>query len=1036
MLSWYIMKRLGLIWIFLLSFVITNAQSSSQNRFLLTKKHIFKKWDDVLLKSDDFFEKNQKSLGLSKHDSFELKKSITTPDGLIRKKYYHYYKGYKIINGVYSLHEKDGRIIKSSGLIHPNVYLKKLTFNPFYEFENSVKSQLTSSLEKEQRKILVQNLIFSKFEKCIIDQNFPEYSGKYQTAYKAIANVENEPHGLNEVIYINAQTGKLIYHFTKTHSHSVEGTANTFYYGTQKIAIDSIQSNEYHLADYTRGDGIITNNEDGDVFVNDSKFWDNREDKYTQIATDAHYASIAYYDMMKDKFSFSGIDGDDGALISNVNIRGKFYVNAFWNGTSANFGNGDCDRYHPLTTLAISGHEYAHGFTEFTSGLIYRNESGALNESISDIFGKALEYYNDPSRFTWELGDIIRQNEDVNFIRSMEDPTKRNDPLFYAGKHWWTSTGDNGGVHTNSGVMNYWFYLLVEGGEGINEDGYNFKVDPMGMDKALSIVFTMNAAYLNSTSNYFHALESSIQACEDLFGTASYESDNVIEAWQAVGLDERIDDRDLKLVIESETITACPTDIKYPSCLIINQGQNTILAGTSLSLVFQQANVAGFFTEEYILSEDMKSQDTFFYNFNMSFVNDPINSGTYFITLEYDQETNNSNNKVNGRFVSSETSGLDLQLELAEFNPSNSCLSTIVDRFRYSIRNLGCETIPEEETIYFDIKTDQGDFTLSRTLFFDNEPGDLQSGTVFINNPDIPTDFKTFKASIRYGEDIDLNNNSFEGEYLKVPVVQPGYIENFDINSQPDYYRISGSTFYNRDTIVGIRNNNMLGFYGLRDHSFFRNCDEAEDFYSQYNFKSRMEYCIDASNLDNPIFEFNSMYYRYNNGVAELNDDDYSAMIRVRYTDGESELFFGQREGSFINRKIELPPNYAGELYIDIISLAQNELENHHDFTEQKDLVLLDDIKLLDGNENFFSRFDQGFLIYPNPSHDLIRIQSFDNNLIYNLEIYSINGQFIFEKKNVLNQDWIDISGIENGVYIIKTTDKEENTSSFKFVKQ
>ena len=144
-------------------------------------------------------------------------------------------------------------------------------------------------------------------------------------------------------------------------------------------------------------------------FVTIGKHWDLTNEDQNEIALDAHYSTTAFYDMMNERYGWSGIDGLGGELVSRVHVNGKYYVNAYWDGNRANFGNGDCDRYAPLTTLAIVGHEFMHGVTDYTSDLVYRNESGALNESMSDIFGKALEYYEDPQNFNWILGDIIRK---------------------------------------------------------------------------------------------------------------------------------------------------------------------------------------------------------------------------------------------------------------------------------------------------------------------------------------------------------------------------------------------------------------------------------------------------------------------------------------------------------------------------------------------------------------------------------------------------------------------------------------------------
>ena len=97
--------------------------------------------------------------------------------------------------------------------------------------------------------------------------------------------------------------------------------------------------------------------------------------------------------------------------------------------------------------------------TEATSNLIYQNESGALNESFSDIMGTAIEFSTGSGN--WTIGEDITPG--TNGLRNMANPGEDGDPSHYLDRY--TGTSDNGGVHTNSGIINHWFYLLVNGGK-------------------------------------------------------------------------------------------------------------------------------------------------------------------------------------------------------------------------------------------------------------------------------------------------------------------------------------------------------------------------------------------------------------------------------------------------------------------------------------------------------------------------------------------------------------------------------------------
>ncbi len=205
-------------------------------------------------------------------------------------------------------------------------------------------------------------------------------------------------------------------------------------------------------------------------------------------------------------------------------------VNAFWDGTAMTYGDGS-STINPLTTLDITGHEISHGVTEHTSNLNYSNESGAMNEAFSDCMGTAIEFYGKPATANWLIGNEIGAT-----FRSMSNPNAYSQPDTYLGTNWYSGSADNGGVHTNSGVMNYWFYLLSQGGSGTNDNGNSFTVSAQGLAKAAAITYRMNAVYLTSTSQYADARTYSIQAAIDLYGACSNEVIATTNAWYAVGV--------------------------------------------------------------------------------------------------------------------------------------------------------------------------------------------------------------------------------------------------------------------------------------------------------------------------------------------------------------------------------------------------------------------------------------------------------------------------------------------------------------------
>jgi hypothetical protein len=206
-------------------------------------------------------------------------------------------------------------------------------------------------------------------------------------------------------------------------------------------------------------------------------------------------------------------------------------------------GMGDGFHLGPLMSLDIVAHEYTHLVTEFNGhgGLVYQAESGALNESFSDIFGTCVEFKNNPEP-NWTVGEKVTLVPPF-YTRSMSNPKSGGPPQpdTYQGQHWFDVTNtamDNGGVHINSGVQNKWFYLLAQGGTGTNDKGDTYNVTGIGIAKAQQIAYRNLVTYILPASQYIDAYIGSLQATKDLYGsdTTKPEYKAVREAWYAVGI--------------------------------------------------------------------------------------------------------------------------------------------------------------------------------------------------------------------------------------------------------------------------------------------------------------------------------------------------------------------------------------------------------------------------------------------------------------------------------------------------------------------
>ena len=346
-------------------------------------------------------------------------------------------------------------------------------------------------------------------------------------------------------IYVDASNGTVVFTNNLIHTANTNGTAQTAYSGTQTIKVDSVSSNLFRLNQTVNGNGINTYNLlRGTSYANSVDFtdadnnWNNVNTLRDQYATDAHWGAESTHEYFQVKFGRNSINNAGFALNSYLHYSVN-YNNAFWDGQRMTYGDGS-GASTPLVALDIASHEITHGLTTFTANLIYANESGALNESFSDIFGAAVEFFARPNRANWLLGEDIG-----GAFRSLSNPRQYGDPDTYDGTAWRQTIGctptqqnDQCGVHSNSGVQNKWFYLLTVGGTGTNNapNPQAYSVAGLGLDTAAAIAFRNLTIYLTQSSNFADARFYSIQSAIDLYGACSPQHISVTNAWHAVGV--------------------------------------------------------------------------------------------------------------------------------------------------------------------------------------------------------------------------------------------------------------------------------------------------------------------------------------------------------------------------------------------------------------------------------------------------------------------------------------------------------------------
>ncbi|MEH6935669.1 M4 family metallopeptidase [Bacillus sp. JJ783] len=356
-----------------------------------------------------------------------------------------------------------------------------------------------------------------------------EKDGNYYLTYKVQLQFI-KPYGANWKIYVNAEDGTIVNSYNavtdadtpqKGYGNGVLGdrkSLNTTY---------SSQYGKYYLKDTTKpmNGGVIET-----TTTNHGTDWQNPDnyalfdkdnawiDKSQAPAVDAHFNAGKVYDYYKNVHNRNSFDGKGATIRSGINF-GTNYNNAFWNGQQMVYGDGDGVEFAPLSgSLDVVAHELTHAVTEKSAELEYLNQSGALNESFSDVFG----YFVDPAN--WDLGEAVTTPKVAgDALRSLSNPEKYGQPAHMNDYQYLppTEEGDNGGVHINSGIPNKAAYLTI---------------NAIGKEKAEKIYYRALTTYLTPTSDFSKARAALLQSVADYDGVNSATYQAVQKAWNDVGV--------------------------------------------------------------------------------------------------------------------------------------------------------------------------------------------------------------------------------------------------------------------------------------------------------------------------------------------------------------------------------------------------------------------------------------------------------------------------------------------------------------------
>ncbi|WP_176449707.1 M4 family metallopeptidase [Lentibacillus sp. CBA3610] len=506
------------------SAVHADEQKMQLNETYDTPSYIIKNWEapEALSKKEialAYIQENSEEFKLFNNTDVSFEVTDETADeetGTHHAKLKQTYKGIPVYGADQTIAlEEDNTVTAYFGQVVSDLNVKNnVTDSPISE-EKAV-DIFKSELENKIGKV-------NQYDGDIqADRYIYEYEDTFYDTYLVTASTTNPEVGYWHY-FIDAANGNIIDYFDATHNVTAFGTG--VFGDRQKFEAQAYEG-MYRLFDEMRGDGVVTyDNETGvnlDVVSINKMFKDGS-------AVDAHANAQTTYDYYMDTFGRDSVDDNGQILISAVHV-GDNWNNASWNGRQMSYGDGDGERFHPLAAgLDVAAHEMTHGVIQHTANLVYRDESGALNESLADIFGAMVD------RNDWLIGEEIMADGTMA-LRSLEDPaalTERRTQAPYP-DHWslrYTGDLDNGGVHINSSINNKAAYLMSEGGEH-----YGVTVDGVGREATEQIYYRALDLYLTSSSDFSMMRQAAIQAAGDLYGSNSDQVEAVEQAYNAVGV--------------------------------------------------------------------------------------------------------------------------------------------------------------------------------------------------------------------------------------------------------------------------------------------------------------------------------------------------------------------------------------------------------------------------------------------------------------------------------------------------------------------
>ncbi len=460
--------------------------------------------------------------------------------GFSHIKMQQYYKGVKVYGGQVIIHGKSGLINTMNGTCFPTpttnltplvnksdairVVEKDMSAITHIIDPNQIKNKLLSYKESESE------LVVYHFKLNLLNE-------------KLVWHITFRPNVLERWEYfVDAKTGEIVNKYNNTCSDG-PATANAIDLNGVTRTINTYQhAGNYYLINTTKpmfnnGQSTIPDQLVGAIWTIDANN-SNSGDFYQVTSSNntwgdaasvsAHYNADNTYNYYKNTHGRNSIDGNGGTIISIVNVvndDGSSLANAYWNGSAMFYGNGG-NMFKPLAGAEdVGAHEMTHGVIQNTANLEYQYESGAINEAMADIGGAMVD------RDNWQIGEKIIPAGSPYFptgtLRDMSNPhnggSSFNDPSYQPANvsEKYTGNQDNGGVHINSGIINFAYYKIAEA---------------ISKSKAEKLFYRALSVYMTKSSQFIDCRIAFEQAAKDLYGNNSTEMNAVSDAFYQVGI--------------------------------------------------------------------------------------------------------------------------------------------------------------------------------------------------------------------------------------------------------------------------------------------------------------------------------------------------------------------------------------------------------------------------------------------------------------------------------------------------------------------